>query len=65
MIDALDLAHQAGNPITSNVVLLGALAKIDGFPLKMEQLQEIIPKIVPKKAIDANLKALSLGFENR
>jgi indolepyruvate ferredoxin oxidoreductase beta subunit len=65
MIDALDLAHQAGNPLTSNVVLLGALAKIDGFPLKMEQLQEIIPKIVPKKAIDANLKALSLGFENR
>jgi indolepyruvate ferredoxin oxidoreductase beta subunit len=65
IIDALDLAHKAGNPLTSNVVLLGALAKIDGFPLKIDQFKEIIPKIVPKKAIDANLKALLLGFENK
>jgi len=62
IIDALDLANQAGNPLTSNVVLLGALAKVEGFPLKLAQLKQVLPKIVPKKAIQANLKALELGF---
>ena len=65
LIDALDLANKAGNPLTSNVVLLGALTRIDGFPIQIEQLKEIIPRIVPKKAIDANLRALLLGFESK
>ena len=63
IIDALELANKAGNPLTSNVVLLGSLAKIEGFPISLEQLKEIIPRVVPKKAIEANLKALLLGFE--
>ncbi|MFX0028728.1 MAG: indolepyruvate oxidoreductase subunit beta [Candidatus Hermodarchaeota archaeon] len=65
IINALDLAQQAGNPLTSNVVLLGALANIDGFPIKIEQLKEMIPRVVPKKAIEANLKALFLGYESK
>lgn len=65
IIDALNLANQAGNPLTSNVVLLGALANLSGFPIKMEQLKEIIPQVVPKKAIDVNLKAFSLGFQSK
>ena len=32
-IDAPDLANKAGNPLTSNVVLLGSLAKLEGFPI--------------------------------
>ena len=65
IVDALNLAHQTGNPLTSNVVLLGALAKISDFPIKIEQLKEIIPRVVPKKAIDANLKAFSLGYQSK
>jgi indolepyruvate ferredoxin oxidoreductase beta subunit len=63
-IKAIDLANEAGNPLTSNVVLLGALAKTSGFPITLGQLKKIIPKIVPEKAIDANLKALTLGYES-
>jgi indolepyruvate ferredoxin oxidoreductase beta subunit len=63
LINALDLAIQAGHPLTSNVVLLGALAKSEKFPVSVEQLRKIIPTVVPKKAIEANMKALSLGFE--
>ncbi|MFX1571463.1 MAG: indolepyruvate oxidoreductase subunit beta [Promethearchaeota archaeon] len=63
IIDALDIAKKAGNPLTLNVALLGSLAKINGFPLGLEQLIDIIPKVVPKKAIEANLKALRLGYE--
>jgi indolepyruvate ferredoxin oxidoreductase beta subunit len=63
LVNALELANKAGNPLTSNIVLLGVLAKQEGFPLNIEQLKEVIPNVVPQKAIDANLKALMLGFE--
>ena len=63
IINAPELALEAGQPLTSNVVLLGALANSEGFPLSRDQLIKIIPKVVPKKAIDANLKAFDLGFE--
>ncbi|MFX0074433.1 MAG: indolepyruvate oxidoreductase subunit beta [Candidatus Hermodarchaeota archaeon] len=63
LVNASEISIQAGNPLTSNLVLLGALAKTEGFPLNLNQLQEIVPKVVPKKAIDVNLKALVLGFE--
>lgn len=65
IVNATEIANQAGNPLTSNLVLLGALAKSEGFPLSLQQLREIVPKVVPKKAIDANLNALSLGYEIR
>jgi len=64
IINALELANQAGNPLTSNVVLLGALAKEDNFPLKIDDIRKTIPLIVPEKAIDANLRALELGFNH-
>lgn len=65
IVNATEIAKQVGNPLTSNMALLGALAKSDGFPLSLKQLQEIIPKVVPKKAIEANLKALILGYEGQ
>ncbi len=62
-INALDLANQAGHSLTSNIVLLGALATIEGFPITKDQLKDVLPNMVPEKAIEANLKALSLGFD--
>lgn len=64
LVNATEIANQTGNPLTSNLVLLGALAKTEGFPLSLNQLQVIIPKVVPQKAIDANLRALILGYES-
>jgi indolepyruvate ferredoxin oxidoreductase beta subunit len=61
LIQALELANQAGNPLTSNVVLLGVLAKLNNFPLKIDDIRKAILLVVPEKAIDANLKALELG----
>ncbi len=65
IVNATEIAKQVGNPLTSNMALLGALAKSDGFPLSLNQLQEIIPKVVPKKAIEVNLKAFLLGYEGQ
>ena len=63
LIEALQLAKEAGHPLTSNVVILGAIAKTEGFPISLKQLEKIIPQVVPKKAIEANLKAIKLGYE--
>ena len=65
IVNATEIAKQVGNPLTSNMALLGALAKSDGFPLSLKQLQEIIPKVVPQKAIEVNLKAFILGYEGQ
>jgi indolepyruvate ferredoxin oxidoreductase beta subunit len=64
VINALQIANKAGNPLTSNVVLLGALAMTKEFPIKIEQIERVISKVVPKKAIDANIRALQLGSES-
>ena len=63
LINALELAKKAGNPLTSNVVLLGALTKLKGFPINIDQIKKIISNAVPKKALEANIIALQLGFE--
>ena len=62
LVDALKIANEAGNPLTSNVAHLGVLTKQEGFPIGVEQLKKVIPDVVTQKAVDANLKALMLGF---
>ena len=65
VIDALKLANIAGNPLTSNVVLLGLLARQEGFNITLDQLREVLPEVVPEKALEANREALSLGFKHQ
>jgi len=61
MVDAINYANQAGNPLTENVVLLGAMSVLESFPLSMKALQNSISKIVPSKARETNLQAFDLG----
>ena len=60
-IDALGLAVQAGNALTENIVLLGAISVLEAFPVEKGPLRSSIAKMVPPKAKDANLKAFDLG----
>jgi indolepyruvate ferredoxin oxidoreductase beta subunit len=61
-LDADALASQAGNPRTENIVLLGAAASLEGFPLSSEPLKESVKRIVPSRAVEANIKAFDLGY---
>jgi indolepyruvate ferredoxin oxidoreductase beta subunit len=61
-ISALDLANEAGNPQTENVVMVGALAASPAFPVGKEHMMEAVKNTVPKKALDVNIKAFELGF---
>jgi indolepyruvate ferredoxin oxidoreductase beta subunit len=60
-IDALDIARSVGNPLTENIVMLGALSTIEDFWVPEGALVEAIRESVPKKAVDVNLKAFKLG----
>jgi indolepyruvate ferredoxin oxidoreductase beta subunit len=58
-VDAEALAKKAGNPKTAGVVLLGALSTELGFPV--ESWRDALVRWVPKKALEANLRAFELG----
>jgi len=62
-VDALAIAKSAGNPLTENVVMLGALATLEDFPVPEDALRQSIADNVPKKAADMNLRAFELGRE--
>ena len=60
-LDALSVARNAGNALTENVALLGAISILEAFPVPTEALKQAIGKVVPKKAAEVNLKAFELG----
>lgn len=60
-VDALELAHKAGNAKVVNVVLIGVLAASTN--IEKEKWYDAIKEAVPEKLIDMNLKAFELGYE--
>lgn len=63
VLDAEDMAREAGNVLALNMVMLGASSAVPGFPVEREYLVAAMKENLPAKAIDANLRAFDLGFE--
>jgi indolepyruvate ferredoxin oxidoreductase beta subunit len=61
MMDALSIANQAGNPLTENIVMLGAISTLEAFPVPEDALKQSVRDHVPSKAVDVNLKAFDMG----
>jgi indolepyruvate ferredoxin oxidoreductase beta subunit len=59
--DATDLATEAGNERTMNVVLLGALAASGALPFDKESLREAVLSRVPPRTVEVNEAAFNLG----
>jgi len=64
LIDALKLSKESGNARTENTVFLGCLSALKVFPVNKTQVKQSIINAVPKKTVDANLKAFDLGKKN-
>ena len=62
-IDAEEIAKEAGNKVTTNIVMLGALMGRDIVPLPLEVVRDTVTLKVPKKFLDLNLKAFDLGYK--
>ncbi|MDY6791342.1 MAG: indolepyruvate oxidoreductase subunit beta [Thermodesulfobacteriota bacterium] len=60
--DAAELAKEAGNVMSVNMVLLGAMIQTDILPLTADSIQETIKTKTKKAFVDINLKAFDLGF---
>ena len=62
-LDASQIAKEAGNIQTTNVVMMGALFGTGLLPISVDIAKEVVRDRVPVKAIDANLKAFDMGYE--
>ncbi|MBN2152978.1 MAG: 2-oxoacid:acceptor oxidoreductase family protein [Candidatus Lokiarchaeota archaeon] len=62
IVDADQIAVQAGNILAANVVMLGILAGIERVPLNAETMRRTVESFVPKKALEVNMKAFNEGL---
>ena len=58
-----DLAMEAGNVLSLNMVMLGALIGTDATPVTEEVMKRTIEKSTKKAFLESNLKAFDLGEE--
>jgi indolepyruvate ferredoxin oxidoreductase beta subunit len=63
-LDGDQLAAQAGNPLSLNMVMLGALIGSGTVPITAEQMKETISTSTKKTFLESNLKAFELGMES-
>jgi len=63
MIDATSVGLQLGNPVLSNIVMIGALAKTGLLPIDRKMFEKEIRKTLSSDKCDLNLKAYDAGGE--
>lgn len=62
-LDASALAKKAGNILSLNIVMLGALAKYGALPITADQMKKAIKEHTKAKFLDMNLQAFAYGYE--
>jgi indolepyruvate ferredoxin oxidoreductase beta subunit len=60
-INATDRAMELGNPILANVIMLGALTKLDLLPIGIPELIAALAELFPAEKMGPNEKALAIG----
>ena len=61
LINATEIANEAGSPLAANIVLMGAASHT--LPLAVKSLSEAVRRNVPPKTVEINEKAFNLGRE--
>ena len=62
-LNATQIALEMGDPIFSNIVMLGALCAIDVLPIHRQGFETIIRDLLPSRLLEENLKAFDKGRE--
>ena len=62
-VDATEEALKMGNPIYTNVILLGSLVGAEVLPISKEAMVPILEERFPGKLFDTNIKAFNRGME--
>jgi indolepyruvate ferredoxin oxidoreductase beta subunit len=62
-LNATEIALEMGDPIFSNIVMLGALCAIDVLPIHRQGFESIIRDVLSSRSLEKNLKAFDKGRE--
>jgi indolepyruvate ferredoxin oxidoreductase beta subunit len=62
-LEATDQAQTMGNPIFSNIMMVGALSAVSDLPLGLEIFENVISEMMPPAKVPINLEAFSWGRE--
>ncbi len=63
MLDATEEAMKLGNPILSNIIMIGALCGLNLLPVGITEFKAIIKNFFPEKHLDINRRAFEIGKE--
>lgn len=63
-IDGNALANEAGNPLSLNMVMLGALIGSGAISIGAEDMKKTISRSTKKAFLESNLKAFDLGMQS-
>ncbi len=61
--NAIELANNAGNSLSMNIVMLGAILASGIVPIKKETALHVVQTTFPSKFVDVNTKAFELGYQ--
>lgn len=63
VLNATEIALGLGDPIYSNMVMLGALASLGLLPLDEESFAQVVQYLMPSSSLERNLQAFRKGAE--
>ena len=62
-LNATELALEMGDPIFSNIIMLGALCAIEVLPIHRQGFELAIKDLLPSQTLNENMKAFDKGRE--
>lgn len=62
-VNAMEVALEMGNPILTNIILLGALVGANILPIENEDMMPILEERFPGKILETNIKVFEKGVE--
>jgi indolepyruvate ferredoxin oxidoreductase beta subunit len=63
VLDATEEAMKLGNPILSNIIMIGAVSGLNLLPVGMTEFKSVIRDFFPEKLLEVNRRAFEIGKE--
>jgi indolepyruvate ferredoxin oxidoreductase beta subunit len=63
MLDATEEATKLGNPILSNIIMIGAVSGLNLLPIGIAEFKSVIRDFFPEKLLEVNRRAFEIGKE--
>jgi len=63
LIDATEEAMKLGNPILSNIIMIGAISGLGLLPVGLTDFMDVIRDTFPERFLDVNRRAFEIGHD--